>query len=194
MEDLSVLGMLGRLLVSLVVVFGLMALAGRAVRRRGLTGGGTSATTRIEVLARQGLGRTSSNDTDANRNDLFGNAAQRQQQQEPSGYGQQPGGYGSTPGGYGQSTPGSYGGASSGGYGAYGDRELTAEEQEEEDIGATKQEIKFMKQQDVSSTRNALRLAQQAEETGRDTLARLGAQGERIHKCVIQHPLYEYLD
>ncbi len=60
MEDLSVLGMLGRLLVSLVVVFGLMALAGRAVRRRGLTGGGTSATTRIEVLARQGLGRTSS--------------------------------------------------------------------------------------------------------------------------------------
>ena len=60
MEDLSVLGMLGRLLVSLVVVFGLMALAARAVRRRGLTGGGTSATTRIEVLARQGLGRTSS--------------------------------------------------------------------------------------------------------------------------------------
>ncbi|KAJ4334048.1 Protein transport protein S9 plasma membrane t-SNARE [Ascochyta clinopodiicola] len=111
-----------------------------------------------------GLGRTSSTDTDANKADLFGNAAQRQQQQ------QQPGGYGAEPGGYGQSTPG-----------AYGDRELTAEEQEEEDIGATKQEIKFMKQQDVSSTRNALRLAQQAEETGRDTLARLGAQGERIH-------------
>jgi thiamine pyrophosphokinase len=65
--------------------------------------------------------------------------------------------------------------------GAYGDRELTAEEQEEEDISATKNEIKFMKQQDVSSTRNALRLAQQAEESGRDTLQRLGAQGERIH-------------
>ncbi len=60
MEDLSVLGMLGRLLVSLVVVFGLMALAARAVRRRGLTGDGNGATTRIEVLARQGLGRTSS--------------------------------------------------------------------------------------------------------------------------------------
>ncbi|KAJ4332371.1 Protein transport protein S9 plasma membrane t-SNARE [Didymella glomerata] len=129
-----------------------------------------------------GLGRTDSNDTDANRNDLFGNAAQRQQQQQPQqsgGYGQ-PGAYGDQSGGYGQSTPGGYG-ASSGGYGAYGDRELTAEEQEEEDISATKQEIKFMKQQDVSSTRNALRLAQQAEETGRDTLARLGAQGERIH-------------
>lgn len=124
-----------------------------------------------------GLGRTNSTDTDVNKADLFGNAAQRQQQQ------QQPGAYDAQPGGYGQSTPGAYG-ASSGGYGAYGDRELTAEEQEEEDIGATKQEIKFMKQQDVSSTRNALRLAQQAEETGRDTLARLGAQGERIHKSV----------
>lgn len=131
-----------------------------------------------------GLGRTNSDDTDANRNDLFGNAAQRQQQQpqQSGGYGQS-GAYGAQSGGYGQSTPGGYG-ASSGGYGAYGDRELTAEEQEEEDINATKQEIKFMKQQDVSSTRNALRLAQQAEETGRDTLARLGAQGERIHKCV----------
>lgn len=131
-----------------------------------------------------GLGRTPSNDTmstDAGRNELFGNASQRQQQQRPGGYGQsgaygdndQSGGYGASGGGY---------GSAPGGYGAYGDRELTAEEQEEEDINATKSEIKFMKQQDVSSTRNALRLAQQAEETGRDTLARLGAQGERIHK------------
>jgi hypothetical protein len=59
---------------------------------------------------------------------------------------------------------------------------LTAEEQEEEDIDATKQEIKFMKQQDVASTRNALRLAEQALETGRGTLGTLAAQGERIHK------------
>jgi hypothetical protein len=73
------------------------------------------------------------------------------------------------------------GGGWRGGFGAYEDRTLTAEEQEEEDVNATKQEIKFIKQQDVSSTRNALRLAQQAEETGRDTLQRLGAQGERIH-------------
>ena len=130
-----------------------------------------------------GLGRTKSNDTmstDVGRNELFGNAAQRQEA-KPSGYGQsgaygdnaQSGGYNAASGGY---------GATPGGYGAYGDRELTAEEQEEEDISATKSEIKFMKQQDVSSTRNALRLAQQAEETGRDTLGRLGAQGERIHK------------
>lgn len=126
-----------------------------------------------------GLGRTTSNDTmstEAGRNELFGNAAQRQQPQQP----QRPGGYGES-GAYGDDSQSGGYGAAPGGYGAYGDRELTAEEQEEEDISATKNEIKFMKQQDVSSTRNALRLAQQAEETGRDTLARLGAQGERIH-------------
>ncbi|KAL5116290.1 Protein transport protein S9 plasma membrane t-SNARE [Pleosporales sp. CAS-2024a] len=118
-----------------------------------------------------GLGQATAQDTDGGRNELFGNAAQRVQAQAPP---QQSGAYGAS----GQS--GAYG-QSSGGYGAYGDRELTAEEQEEEDISATKEQIKLMKQQDVSSTRNALRLAQQAEETGRDTLARLGAQGERIH-------------
>ena len=58
---------------------------------------------------------------------------------------------------------------------------MTAEEEEEEDVQATKQQMKFIKQQDVSSTRNALRLAAQAEEQGMNTLARLGAQGERIH-------------
>ena len=76
-------------------------------------------------------------------------------------------------------TSGDYGGNSS--YEAYGDRQLTAEEEEEEDVQATKQEIRFLKQSDVSSTRNALRAAAMAEEQGRGTLARLGAQGERIH-------------
>ncbi|OCK88475.1 uncharacterized protein K441DRAFT_588453 [Cenococcum geophilum 1.58] len=124
-----------------------------------------------------GLGRADSQDTDAGRDALFGGAAQRYQQQQQQPQASQPGGaYNGAPGG-----AGGYGTEASQGYGAYGDRELTQEEQEEEDISATKQEIKFIKQQDVSSTRNALRLAQQAEETGRDTLARLGAQGERIH-------------
>ncbi|KAI8940399.1 hypothetical protein NX059_004090 [Plenodomus lindquistii] len=142
-------------------------------------GGGGAAAPPSRPGGYGGLGRTASNDTmstDMGRNELFGNAAQRQQANPPpaAAYGNnQNGGYGAAQGGYGANTPG--------GYGAYGDRELTAEEQEEEDISATKNEIKFMKQQDVSSTRNALRLAQQAEETGRDTLARLGAQGERIH-------------
>lgn len=147
-------------------------------------GGATGAATSRGPGGYGGLGRTPSNDTmstDVGRNELFGNAAQRQQAkpQQSAGYGQS-GAYGDNSGGYG-AVSGGYGTEGPGGYGAYGDRELTAEEQEEEDIMATKNEIKFMKQQDVSSTRNALRLAQQAEETGRDTLARLGAQGERIH-------------
>ncbi|KAF2498998.1 hypothetical protein BU16DRAFT_440409, partial [Lophium mytilinum] len=131
-----------------------------------------------------GLGRADSNDTmttDAGREQLFGAAPQRAQQQ-PSAPPGQYGGYGGAPGVAGGAPgAGGFDAGQSGGYGAYGDRELTQEEQEEEDVNASKQEIKFIKQQDVSSTRNALRLAQQAEETGRDTLARLGAQGERIH-------------
>jgi flagellar protein FliO/FliZ len=59
-EDVSVVALLGRLAVSLAVVFALMAVAGRLLRRRGLGTRGTTATSRIEVLARQGLGRTSS--------------------------------------------------------------------------------------------------------------------------------------
>lgn len=129
-----------------------------------------------------GMGNADPNNEE-DRSALFGGAAQRQQKQPPQ-QPQQGGGYGQQGGdSYGQSgVSGGYG--APGGYGsgpAYEDRQLTAEEQEEEDINATKNEIKFMKQQDVSSTRNALRLAQQAEETGRDTLARLGAQGGMLH-------------
>lgn len=120
-----------------------------------------------------GLGRTNSVDTtnteDA-RNALFGGAKDRYAQKAalPPSNGR--------PGG------GSSDSGANGGYGGYGEeRQLTAEEQEEEDIQATKQQIRFMKREDVSSTQNALRIAAQAEETGRATLARLGAQGERIH-------------
>ena len=53
--------LLARLAFSLAVVFGLMMLAARLLRRRGLSPGSASrATSRIEVLARQGLGRSSS--------------------------------------------------------------------------------------------------------------------------------------
>jgi hypothetical protein len=118
-----------------------------------------------------GLGRSNSNETtntDDNRDALFGGAKDRYAQKAPlpPSNGQVSGGYGATSAPSGPS---------------YGDRQLTAEEEEEEDVAATKQQIRFMKQADVSSTRNALRIAQQAEESGRATLARLGAQGERIH-------------
>lgn len=117
-----------------------------------------------------GLGRTASYETapDDNRDALFGGARERIEQRQPNG-----------PPDYSYNSQDQSGADTS--YGAYGDRQLTAEEEEEEDISATKSEIKFMKQQDVASTRNALRVAAQAEETGRNTLARLGAQGERMH-------------
>ena len=124
-----------------------------------------------------GLGRTNSSDTtttEDNRDALFGGAKERYAQRAalPPSNGRPGGGYSVDSG-----TSGT-----EGSYGAYGEeRQLTAEEEEEEDVAATKQQIRFMKQEDVSSTRNALRIAAQAEETGRATLARLGAQGERIH-------------
>lgn len=132
-----------------------------------------------------GLGSTDSYKgaaTDDSRDALFGGARDRlQQKPQANGVSGQPPPYGADYGQDGQS--GAYGGGSESGptYEAYGDRQLTAEEEEEEDVQATKQEIRFMKQADVSSTRNALRIAAQAEETGRNTLARIGAQGERIH-------------
>lgn len=135
-----------------------------------------------------GLGRTNSagtTTTDDNRNALFGGARERLQQQQVGAGTGGAGGDGHPPpygADYGQSRPsGAYGNGESQGYGAYEDRQLTAEEEEEEDVQATKQQIRFIKQEDVSSTRNALRIAAQAEETGRNTLARLGTQGERIH-------------
>lgn len=139
-------------------------------------GGGSpaAANSRYGAGGYGGLGRSNSGETastEANRDALFGDARERVQQSGAGGYGEPPP-YGTDP-----AQPAGQDRS----YGAYGDRQLTAEEEEEEDIAATKQEIKFMKQQDVSSTRNALRVAAQAEETGRNTLARLGAQGERLH-------------
>jgi flagellar protein FliO/FliZ len=59
--DVSVVGLFARLFVSLAVVLGLMALAGKWLRQRGGAAGprrGRPAV--IEVLARQGVGRNSS--------------------------------------------------------------------------------------------------------------------------------------
>lgn len=130
-----------------------------------------------------GLGSTPDNTSvDADREALFGssNKAKDTNGQDPPPYGANPSNNSGGSGTYGEgSRPGGYGGGPS--YEAYGDRQLTAEEEEDEDVQATKQEIRFLKQSDVSSTRNALRAAAMAEETGRGTLARIGAQGERIH-------------
>lgn len=129
-----------------------------------------------------GLGRSNSQDTmstDIGRAALFGDAPSRQQQQQAQ---LPPQGGDESYAGQDNSTSGGYGGGASQGYGSnYSERQLTEEEQEDEDVQAAKSEIKFIKQQDVASTRNARRIAEQAEATGRETLARLGAQGDRIH-------------
>ncbi|KAL8834054.1 MAG: hypothetical protein Q9170_003946 [Blastenia crenularia] len=128
-----------------------------------------------------GLGDPSA--ADQNREALFGGARERQQQRTQAP-GSAPPPYGADYGQDDSTAPGGYGGSMGGGsHEAYGDRQLTAEEEEEEDVEATKQQIKFIKQEDVSSTRNALRIAAQAEETGQNTLARIGAQSERIHNA-----------
>ena len=57
---------------------------------------------------------------------------------------------------------------------------MSPEEEEEEDVDAVKQQIRFTKQESVNSTRRALAAASAAEETGRNTLSQLGAQGERL--------------
>ncbi|KAI4163854.1 MAG: hypothetical protein LQ342_002627 [Letrouitia transgressa] len=139
----------------------------------------TTAGSRFGPGGYGGLGDPSG--LDDNRDALFGGARKRlQQKSQRQGTADNPPPYGAD---YGQHD--SLGGHSGGGggsrYEAYGDRQLTAEEEEEEDVEATKQEIRFIKQEDVSSTRNALRIAAQAEETGQNTLARIGAQSERIH-------------
>jgi flagellar protein FliO/FliZ len=59
-EDLSVVALLGRLAISMAIVLTLLGVAAKLLRKRGLGSTGGSPGTRIEVLARQGLGRTSS--------------------------------------------------------------------------------------------------------------------------------------
>ncbi|KAJ5316590.1 hypothetical protein PENANT_c019G10962 [Penicillium antarcticum] len=124
-----------------------------------------------------GLGSSDPNDpaaADAARSELFGGAKNRT---TDNGSGNAPPPYSE-----GQGPANNYGGGSNEySMATFQDRQLTAEEEEEEEIQATKQEMRFVKQGDVASTRNALRVAAQAEETGRSTLARLGAQGESIH-------------
>ncbi|KAF2099757.1 hypothetical protein NA57DRAFT_38209 [Rhizodiscina lignyota] len=128
-----------------------------------------------------GMGMTSQEE-EVGRQQLFGDAPNRYQTQSAPPTNNAQGADGGVASVSATSRAGGYGaGDDSQGYGSYENRELTAEEQEEEDIQATKQEIRFVKQQDVSSTRNALRLADQAYQTGASTLERLGAQGERIH-------------
>ncbi|KAK2749237.1 Meiosis-specific subunit of the t-SNARE complex [Myotisia sp. PD_48] len=128
-----------------------------------------------------GLGRVDPNDpnaADSNRDALFGGARSRLQERQQTS--SAPPSYRTAASEAGDPTEPGYGNTT-GSYKPYVDRQLTAEEEEEEDIQAAKQDIRLMKQKDVASTRNALRAAEEAEQAGRDALERLGTQGERIH-------------
>lgn len=147
-------------------------------------GGGGGGGSRYGSGGYGGFGGDSfvSQQDDANRDALFRGAQERAQEKKQDYAGSGPPSYSSGGGGAAgglRGGPGSnYGGSGYNTGSTYQDRQLTAEEEEEEEVKATKQQIRFVKQSDVASTRNALRIAQQAEEVGRDTLARLGAQGE----------------
>ncbi|MBW0550201.1 hypothetical protein O181_089916 [Austropuccinia psidii MF-1] len=51
---------------------------------------------------------------------------------------------------------------------------------EDQEVEAIKQQIRFTKQETLSSTRNALRIAREAEETARNTMNKLGDQSDRL--------------
>ncbi|KAK3675649.1 Protein transport protein S9 plasma membrane t-SNARE [Recurvomyces mirabilis] len=115
--------------------------------------------------------------TDAGRQQLFGDAPSRAQKAQDQGPATNPEQNGDSSyensGGYG--APGAYG---------YGEeRELTAEEIEDQEVQGTKDQIRDLKRSDVSATRNAIRITEQIEQTGRDTLARLGRQGDMLHNA-----------
>jgi len=59
-EDISIVTLMARLAVSMAIVLSLLLLCAKLLKKRGLGNSGGQGPTRIEVLARQGLGRTSS--------------------------------------------------------------------------------------------------------------------------------------
>lgn len=76
-------------------------------------------------------------------------------------------------------------GTTSSGYGSnagYDGVEQQSQVQDEEDdeVEAIKQQMRFTKQESLSSTRNALRIARETEETATNTVLKLGEQSDKI--------------
>ncbi|KAN0065682.1 Protein transport protein S9 plasma membrane t-SNARE [Thecaphora frezii] len=65
------------------------------------------------------------------------------------------------------------------GYDGLEQREQQRDEEDDE-VEAIKQQMRFTKQESLSSTRNALRIAREAEETATNTMFKLGDQSEKI--------------
>ncbi|KAM0332309.1 hypothetical protein ACHAQA_002585 [Verticillium albo-atrum] len=113
-----------------------------------------------------GLGRTNSTDTDAQRDQLFSGAQERNQQRQPA-----PG----SNDGYGQ---GSSGGDPYGGYGA--ERQLTEEELEAQEVKDVKKQIQDTRQESINSLNRSIALAHQAADTGINTMNILARDEERL--------------
>lgn len=115
-----------------------------------------------------GLGRNDSSATDDNRDALFSGAQARETQRyETAGNDR-----------YGQGQSGAAGGS----YDGYGvQRELTEQEQEQEDVRGMSRQIRDVRQESVRTLDRSLAMADQAIETSLGTYARLGAQGERLY-------------
>ncbi|KAI0385785.1 hypothetical protein F5Y04DRAFT_156780 [Hypomontagnella monticulosa] len=121
-----------------------------------------------------GLGRSNSNDTDANRDALFTGARERYDQQQTRNVN----GGGAGSGAYGSSGAD----ADNSKYGGYGEqRELTEEEQYEADVQNNKDSIRQVKQDTVRTTQNISRIVDQTLDVAYQTTARLGAQAERLN-------------
>ncbi|KAI0970317.1 hypothetical protein F4678DRAFT_136479 [Xylaria arbuscula] len=125
-----------------------------------------------------GLGRTNTNDTDANRDALFSGARDRYQQQTTAAESSATGS-GSGSGGYGSGAAANDGTSKYDGYGSQ--RELTEEEREAEEYRSLKNQVHETTQSSLATNQNSLRYMNQALETGLATYARLGAQNERLH-------------
>lgn len=142
--------------------------------------GGASSTSR-GAGGYGGLGRSNSQETmgtDAGRNALFGDAPKRvaqQQEQAP----QEP----SQDNSYSNS-----GGFSSGGFdstempGGYGPG-MSAQDEEDQDVQATKQQIKQYNNDSRDATRRMMQMAAAMDETQASTLQTLGQQGERLYNA-----------
>lgn len=147
------------------------ALMGNAAQRNGKTSQNGAAPQRYQSTPQTGVATTAygRRDADPETNALFGNAPQRHQQKQQT----EP---------YSQDYPSANGaGYGSSGYGAYGGTPKTAEEEEEDSIHATKQEMKFTRKQDIDTLGNALRMVDESMANAQQTLGNLVSQNERLN-------------
>ncbi|OAA68452.1 plasma membrane snare protein [Niveomyces insectorum RCEF 264] len=122
-----------------------------------------------------GMGGNDDDDDDAGRHALFGDAPKKYAQLQRQEYDINKGDKGGAGGG------GSGGGGASDGFDGYGDtRELTAEEQEDEDVKRMNQETRYLRNETDQSLDRSLMIANQAIETSRSTLARMHHQRDRL--------------